>query len=159
MAAKAQDVELHGYAAFSLKAGAEAEAEVKAEGMSEDEQIAKAIEVSILGAIAPVAAESSTGTPAAAAGAEEIRAQQKPYSSSNVPTMIDTYYLSIACKALIKCRRTLKNTYLHAYFLTDEKELTLLQHMQGALEENTERLAELLVRVCYCRFLLFFAYW
>lgn len=152
VAAKALDVELHGYDAFKMKVSEAAEAEQAGAGagaVGEKEQMALATQQSILSAIAPAGtpppdAAAATADAADAAAAASGSADTKPPHSS---TMIDTYYLNSACRALIKCRRTLKNTYLHAFFLQDEKELTLLQHMQGALEENTERLAELLVRL------------
>ena len=61
--------------------------------------------------------------------------------------IIDTSYLIRACKTLINCRRTLKFTYIHAFYLQNNlQELSLFENMQGALEDNTEKLAELLER-------------
>ena len=42
------------------------------------------------------------------------------------------------------CRRTLKWTYVYAYYIEDPKQKELFEFLQSLLEENTEKLADLL---------------
>jgi len=53
-------------------------------------------------------------------------------------------YLVKAARTLTKCRRTLKYTYVHAFYLSNKLEKELFEHMQAVLETNTEQLARLI---------------
>jgi len=59
-------------------------------------------------------------------------------------TRIDLQYLLDAAEALIRCRRTLKNTYPFAYYMRDGQAKTLFEHLQAELDETTEKLSGLL---------------
>ena len=64
-----------------------------------------------------------------------------------VPDIADGDYLINACRVLSKCRRVLKFTYIHAYYMAIEgveQDRHLFEFMQGELEKNTELLSELL---------------
>ena len=49
-----------------------------------------------------------------------------------------------AAEALIKCRRTLKNSYAFAFFMSEGVELTLMEHLQADLNSSTESLSQML---------------
>jgi len=54
---------------------------------------------------------------------------------------IDVQYIDSATEQLIECRRTLKYTYVFAYFLTEGPEKNLFEYLQSELERNTENLS------------------
>lgn len=56
----------------------------------------------------------------------------------------DVDYIVKAAKTLTKCRRTLKYTYVHAFYVTDKLEKDLFEHLQANLEKNVEELARLI---------------
>jgi hypothetical protein len=53
-------------------------------------------------------------------------------------------YIVKAARTLTKCRRVLKFTYVHAFYLANKLEKDLFEHMQALLESNTENLARLI---------------
>eukprot|EP01115_Flamella_aegyptia_P012928 TRINITY_DN6647_c0_g1_i1.p1 TRINITY_DN6647_c0_g1~~TRINITY_DN6647_c0_g1_i1.p1 ORF type:complete len:159 (-),score=31.51 TRINITY_DN6647_c0_g1_i1:319-795(-) len=57
---------------------------------------------------------------------------------------VDVQYLEAATEQLIECRRTLKYTYVYAFFLKDGAEKTLFEYLQAQLETETENLSGLL---------------
>ncbi|RYG56676.1 hypothetical protein EON66_02325 [archaeon] len=57
--------------------------------------------------------------------------------------VMDVTYLSEATEALLVCRRVLKYTYVHGYYLAAGPEKQLFEHLQEQLERSTEHLAEL----------------
>jgi hypothetical protein len=59
-------------------------------------------------------------------------------------TRIDLQYLIKAAEALIRCRRSLKNTYPLAYYMPDGQAKRLFEHLQADLDETTEKLSGLL---------------
>lgn len=52
-------------------------------------------------------------------------------------------YLGNAVETLVKCRKVLKYTYVHAYFMTDPAQQTLFEFQQAELESAVESLNEL----------------
>jgi len=56
---------------------------------------------------------------------------------------VDVQFILQAVEQLIDCRRVLKNTYIHAYYLPDGAKKELFEYLQSMLEKNTERLSEL----------------
>ena len=52
-------------------------------------------------------------------------------------------FLREAAAEVVKCRRVLKWTYVHGYYLEDEREKNLFEFMQEDLEKHTEHLHEL----------------
>jgi len=54
---------------------------------------------------------------------------------------IDVQFLEAATEQLIECRRTLKYTYVYAYYLPDGPEKTLFEYLQAQLETETESLS------------------
>lgn len=52
-------------------------------------------------------------------------------------------FLELATEALIECRRVLKHTYAHGYYMVDGGEKRLFEHLQEQLERSTEHLQEL----------------
>eukprot|EP01097_Dermamoeba_algensis_P003854 TRINITY_DN2611_c0_g1_i4.p1 TRINITY_DN2611_c0_g1~~TRINITY_DN2611_c0_g1_i4.p1 ORF type:complete len:459 (-),score=77.23 TRINITY_DN2611_c0_g1_i4:105-1481(-) len=64
-------------------------------------------------------------------------------SPSQVP-FLDFQYFDQATEQLIECRRTLKYTYVFAFYLEPGAEKTLFEYLQEQLETQTESLAALL---------------
>ena len=58
---------------------------------------------------------------------------------------IETKFLSDALEAIIKAKRTLKNTYIFGYYMKDTQHKELFEYSQGILEFNTESLHKLLI--------------
>jgi len=52
-------------------------------------------------------------------------------------------FLEAATETLLECRRVLKFTYVHGYYLEDCSEKRLFEHLQEQLERSTEHLQEL----------------
>jgi hypothetical protein len=65
-------------------------------------------------------------------------------SNANLQFNCAADYLIKGCSAVAKCRRTLKYTYIHAYYIADDGEKSLFEFMQGELERNTNNLSEML---------------
>jgi len=99
--AKAVEVELLGYAAFSRVAEPPA-----AGALSEATQIELATKESIQSATFPINGRGDAPSPS-----EDTPPPKAPEGVPSSTDMIDTNYLLSACQALITCRRTLKNTY------------------------------------------------
>jgi len=59
---------------------------------------------------------------------------------------IDVQFLEVATEQLIECRRTLKYTYVYAFYLPDGSEKTLFEYLQAQLETETENLSGILER-------------
>lgn len=57
---------------------------------------------------------------------------------------IDVEHIKNAVEQLIDCRRTLKWTYVFAYYMDDGPEKNLFEYLQEDLERNTEKLSEIL---------------
>ena len=53
-------------------------------------------------------------------------------------------FLQKAAEAMINIRNVLKYSYVYAYYLNEVKEKELFEHVQGKLEENCDRLHQLL---------------
>ena len=119
----ATKIEMQGYAAF-----AKGQVDVDAKSSAVVTDISE-----LAGVISSLPISSSA--PASAQEGHEIGLHA---------SMIDTEYLLQGVKTLINCRRTLKFTYLHAYYLKSGRELELFEYLQGELERATEDLAELL---------------
>lgn len=71
------------------------------------------------------------------------RRMQELQESSKQASWIDVQFLREATDELIECRRVLKYTYCHAYYLEDSKEKHLFEDHQSQLESHTEKLTEL----------------
>jgi len=54
---------------------------------------------------------------------------------------IDVQYIDSATEQLIECRRTLKYTYVFAFYLVDGAEKNLFEYLQSELETTTEQLS------------------
>ena len=54
--------------------------------------------------------------------------------------IISPDFLLQAAEQIIECRRVLKYTYVHGYFLEEGRERDLFEHHQKLLEEHTEKL-------------------
>lgn len=61
-------------------------------------------------------------------------------------------YLIEAALTLTRCRRTLKYTYIHAFYVENKLEKDLFEHLQADLEKNTEDLARLVEKSDHVRF-------
>jgi len=57
---------------------------------------------------------------------------------------IDVQYIQKAVDQLVECRRSLKFTYVYAYYLDDGSEKNLFEYLQEQLERVTEQLSEIL---------------
>jgi hypothetical protein len=57
---------------------------------------------------------------------------------------VDVEYLERSVEQLIACRRVLKHTYIHAFYLPDGPEKNLFEYLQQDLETNTELLSGVL---------------
>ena len=54
--------------------------------------------------------------------------------------LLETKFITDALEAIIKSKRTLKNTYIFGYYMKDTELKELFEHSQGILEYNTESL-------------------
>jgi len=63
--------------------------------------------------------------------------------AENALGWVDVQFLLQAVEQLIDCRRVLKNTYIHAYYLPDGPKKDLFEYLQDVLLCNTEKLSEL----------------
>jgi ariadne-1 len=59
--------------------------------------------------------------------------------------VLETKFITDALDALIKAKRTLKNTYIFGYYMKDSQLKKYFEHSQGILEFNTESLHKLLI--------------
>jgi len=57
---------------------------------------------------------------------------------------IDVQYIDTATEQLIECRRTLKYTYVFAFYMVTGPEKNLFEYLQAELEKTTEQLSGLL---------------
>eukprot|EP00605_Chrysophyceae_sp_TOSAG23-4_P002940 GSChrysophyteH1.ASY1.ANO1.3236.1 assembled CDS len=58
--------------------------------------------------------------------------------------IVDGSYLLKACEVLTQCRKTLKYTYVHAFYMKNDSDKNLFEFAQGELERDTEALSEML---------------
>ena len=62
---------------------------------------------------------------------------------SGVSSWSEVSFLESATEALLECRRVLKFTYVHGFYMVDGSEKRLFEHLQEQLERSTEHLQEL----------------
>ena len=67
------------------------------------------------------------------------------FNSIKLISYEDLKFLESAVEVIIKCRRTLKNTYVFGYYIIDKAiQKPLFEHNQWLLEKNADRLHELM---------------
>lgn len=76
-----------------------------------------------------------------------LKADEKMHELQQInkfSSWIDVEYISQAVEQLIECRRTLKYTYVFAFYMKQGKEKELFEYLQEDLEKVTEKLSEIL---------------
>jgi len=70
---------------------------------------------------------------------------QKDFNTVKLLPYEDLKFLQTALELIVKCRRTLKNTYIFGYYIIDNsQQKPLFEHNQWMLEKNADRLHELM---------------
>jgi len=76
---------------------------------------------------------------------EKIKSYCERLSSEKMINQEDFICLELAIDCILKCRRTLKYTYIFGFYMkTNAKQKPLFEHGQFLLEQNTEKLQALM---------------